>query len=55
MTMKDYIDGFWPNLKEAKDLLESLSSIEEHGLNVGMSVQYKNMNGFREIKHLIDF
>ena len=38
MSMTDYINGFWPDLNEAKDLLESLSSINDvEELNIGRS------------------
>ena len=36
MTMDDYINGFLPDLTEAKDLLESLSSVDDiENLNIG--------------------
>ena len=36
MTMADYINGFWNDLNEAIDLLESLSLIEDNdSLNIG--------------------
>eukprot|EP00111_Clytia_hemisphaerica_P007210 TCONS_00020958-protein len=39
MSMTDYINGFWPDLNEAKDLMESLSSINDvEELNIGASI-----------------
>ena len=50
MSMTDYINGFWPDLNEAKDLLESLSSINDvEELNIGRSdiaVLVQRLNSF---------
>ena len=43
LSMEDYLKGFWPNLTEAKDLFDSLSSIDEVDLNIGKSMDLKNI------------
>lgn len=42
MSMSDYILGFWPQLHEAVDLMESLSSVEDvKEINIG-TVNFHN-------------